>query len=401
MFDVAVIGGGPAGLWASRRLALGGANVALVDGSHPREKPCGGGVTARALALIGSSVATLTRGVPIESAAFEHGTRRAVVTLADARHELRLAVVSRRDFDGHLLALAEDAGVDVHRTRTVDLSRAGSAWRIETRAGVLDAHWVIGADGPGSLVRRRLSTPFAREDLSIASGFYVHGVSSRQVDISFETDPAGYLWSFPRPDHLAVGACAQADQTSSARLLAMTARWLDRHVDGGRRERYSWPIPSLRARTLERERPSGDRWMLIGDAAGLVDPITREGIFFALTSANLAADSLLKAKDPAAAYAAQLRAGILAELILAARLKARFFRPEFMGLLVSALQRSARIRAVMADLVAGEQPYHTLRRRLLKTFELRLMLELFGGRQPPAAERAPGFDHKDTKTLRH
>jgi flavin-dependent dehydrogenase len=361
--------------------------VALVDGSHPREKPCGGGVTGRALALIGSSVGSLANSVAIEAASFEHMARLATVGLAGA-HDLRLAVVSRREFDGHLLTLAERAGADVHRTRAVDLRATGSGWRIETRAGALDAGWVIGADGPGSLVRRRVATPFAREDLSIASGYFVHGVSSRQVDISFETDPAGYLWSFPRPDHLAAGTCAQADETSSEQMLAATARWLDRHVSGGRRERYSWPIPSLRVETLRRERPSGDRWMLAGDAAGLVDPITREGIFFALTSGELAAKSLLEGADPSAAYAARLRTEIYEELILAARLKARFFRPEFMALLVSALQRSARIRAVMADLVAGEQPYKTLRRRLLKTFELRLMLELFG-RQPLAAERSP------------
>jgi flavin-dependent dehydrogenase len=123
--------------------------------------------------------------------------------------------------------------------------------------------------------------------------------------------------------------------------------------------------------------------MLVGDAAGLVDPITREGIFFALASADLAAASLLAGDDPARHYRARVRADIYAELVLAARLKARFFRPHFMGLLVSALQRSGRIRDVMADLVAGDQPYHSLKRRLLQTFELRLMLELFGRR--PAA----------------
>ena len=117
---------------------------------------------------------------------------------------------------------------------------------------------------------------------------------------------------------------------------------------------------------------------MAGDAAGLVDPITREGIFFALTSGDYAAASLLEGRDPATAYATRLRDTIYAELILAARLKARFYRPQFMALLVSALQRSARIRAIMADLVAGEQPYGTLRGRLIRTFEWRLMFELFG-----------------------
>ncbi|HEY0873996.1 MAG TPA: NAD(P)/FAD-dependent oxidoreductase [Vicinamibacterales bacterium] len=376
--DVAVIGAGPAGAWAATCLAAGGATVALIDGSHPREKPCGGGVTGRALALLGGSAGPLAQGVPIESASFEHRGRVISMPLDESGPDFRLAVVSRRVFDGHLVERASLAGARVLTTRAVDVRREGHNWRVTTRGADVTARWVIGADGPGSLVRRRVSTPFERADLSIAAGHYVHGRTSRRIDIAFEDSPRGYLWSFPRPDHLAVGTCAQADETTSADLLRITEAWLDRHVDGGSRERYSWPIPSLRASTLARECPSGEGWLLAGDAAGLVDPITREGIFFALTSGEYAAASILEDRDPAAAYATRLRDTIYAELILAARLKARFYRPHFMALLISALQRSARIRAIMADLVAGEQPYSTLRRRLIATFEWRLMFELFG-----------------------
>ena len=376
--DVVIVGAGPAGSWAAARLAEGGAAVALVDGSHPREKPCGGGVTGRALSILGSSVGELADGVPIQSARFAYHDRLLTMPLSEAGQALRLAVVSRRTFDGHLLQRAERAGARVHSTRVTDVVRGSKGWTVSTRHGALDARWIIGADGPGSLVRRRVSSPFQRSDLSIAAGYYVHGATSRQIDIAFEEDPPGYLWSFPRPDHLAVGACAQADVSTTTRLLRLSDDWIDRNVSGGTRERYSWPIPSLRIETLERERPAGEGWLLAGDAAGLVDPITREGIFFALMSAEHAADSLLRHADPAAAYTARLCDTIYSELIVAARLKARFFRPKFMALLLSALRRSSRIRAVMSDLVAGEQPYHTLRRRLLATLEVRLMLELFG-----------------------
>jgi flavin-dependent dehydrogenase len=116
--------------------------------------------------------------------------------------------------------------------------------------------------------------------------------------------------------------------------------------------------------------------MLVGDAAGLVDPITREGIFFALVSAEHAAASLGgRAAD--VEYARRLNDTVYAELIRAAQLKARFFRPELLALLVGALKRSAGVRAIMADLVAGRQTYAGLRRRLLGTLEWRLMLELF------------------------
>lgn len=381
LVDVAIVGAGPAGAWAATRLAAAGATVALIDGSHPREKPCGGGVTGRALAVLGDRSGRLAEGVAISSASFEHRHRIVRMPLGGADAGMRLSVVARRVFDSYLVDRASAAGAKLLTTRAIDLRRDGTTWHVTTRDGSVKAGWVIGADGPGSLVRRRVSRPFDRADLSIAAGYYVHGRTSQHIDIAFEDHPRGYLWSFPRPDHLAVGTCAQADETTSADLLRITEAWLARNGDGGTRQRYGWPIPSLRTETLEHERPSGERWLLAGDAAGLVDPITREGIFFALTSGDHAAASILEDRDPAAAYATRLRDTIYAELIAAARLKARFYRPQFMALLISALQRSARIRGIMADLVAGEQPYGTLRRRLVGTFEWRLMFELFGLRR--------------------
>ena len=111
--------------------------------------------------------------------------------------------------------------------------------------------------------------------------------------------------------------------------------------------------------------------MLVGDAAGLVDPITREGIFFALRSADLAADALLAGVAPPRVTAAASAPRSTPSSLRAARLKARFFQPHFIALLVWRSSRSGRIRAVMADLVAGRQTYRGLRRRLLATFELR------------------------------
>jgi flavin-dependent dehydrogenase len=106
-------------------------------------------------------------------------------------------------------------------------------------------------------------------------------------------------------------------------------------------------------------------------------PITREGIFFAVQSAEMAAEALVNGRRQPESYVDRLRGEIHGELLRAARLKSRFFRPHFIELLLRGLDRSARIRNVMADLVAGRQTYAGLRRRLLGTFELRLMLELF------------------------
>ena len=102
-----------------------------------------------------------------------------------------------------------------------------------------------------------------------------------------------------------------------------------------------------------------------------MDPITREGIFFAIASGQWVAEALATG-DAASAYESRVQDQAIAELARAARLKAGFFRPAFAGLMMRALRESAAIRSVMADLVAGRQSYASLKWRLLKTFELGL-----------------------------
>jgi geranylgeranyl reductase family protein len=378
-YDVAIVGAGPAGSWAGYRLATHGARVALIDGSHPREKPCGGGITGRALELIRGAVRPDSlSAVSIRTAVFAAAGRSADVALSDnQRGAGTLAIVARREFDGALLLAAQRAGAAHVNARASAIERTPHGWRIAAGSRHVTSSWLIGADGAASLVRRRVAQPFPRAELSVATGFFVRGLTSAGIDIDFDETPTGYVWSFPRADHLAVGACGQADVVSAPSLLARSERWIRRHLTAdASMERYSWPIPSLSERALLAERASGDRWMLAGDAAGLVDPITREGIYFALLSAEHAADSL-RAASPAAMYAKRLRDSIYDELIRAARLKARFFRPELLSLLVRALQRSGRVRTIMSDLVCGRQPYAGLRRRLIATCELGLMRELF------------------------
>jgi flavin-dependent dehydrogenase len=363
----------------ARCLAVRGARVALIDGSHPREKPCGGGVTGRALALVRSAVAATSLPlVSVESATFAAGGRCAAVALVEhERDRDALAVVPRRDFDGALFAAAADAGASIVADRASGFERTADGWLVTAGGKRLTASWLIGADGANSAVRKQVSSAFSRADLSIATGYFVRGTTGADVAIDFDDSPTGYVWSFPRADHLAVGACGQADSTSAPSLLARSLRWINAHVPKRDSEdRYSWPIPSLRARTIEAEQPSGDRWMLVGDAAGLVDPITREGIYFALLSGELAAASLSGA-SAAAEYGRRLRETVYDELHRAARLKAGFFRPELLALLIRALNRSARVRHIMADLVSGNQTYEGLKRRLVATLEVRLMFELF------------------------
>lgn len=349
-------------------LAKHGARVTLFDASHPREKPCGGGVTGRALALVADAIdPTAFRRTTIRSAQFRVRDGAASVALDDDA----LAVASRTEFDAALLDAAQRTGAILERSRVTDVRIDVGRVYLETSAGQRRADFVIGADGVNSLVRRRVASPFRRDQLSVATGFFAHGVTSREIVIEFVADPPGYIWSFPRPGHLAIGICADANAgVTSAQLRARTAAWIRETglADGAALEPYSWPIPALCARDAEALTLSGPRWHLVGDAAGLVDPITREGIYFALASGEWAAESLL-ADARTSRYASRVADTAGAELVRAARFKAGFFRPAFITMMMRALEQSPAIRAVMADLVAGRQSYSTLKWRLLKTFD--------------------------------
>lgn len=130
-----------------------------------------------------------------------------------------------------------------------------------------------------------------------------------------------------------------------------------------------------------------------GDAAGLVDPINRERIFFALQSGAFAAETLASGRSrPDRCYSDRVQAVIACDLARAARIKAGFFRPPFTRLLIDALGRSDRIRAVMADLIAGTQSYRSLQWRLAKTLEAGLLWRLLRMRMTREGfERFEGF----------
>jgi len=379
---IAIIGAGPAGAMAAVRLARAGASVMLFDPSHPREKPCGGGLTGRALALVSDVIDIQSLpAVVVKSATVEGPGRSAHVALVDrgATPGSSLLVLSRAVFDRALVEAAVAAGARLVPEKAVDVTRHLGRMTVRTNHREYGIDHVLGADGATSIVRKKLARPFARAELSIAAGFFVHGAAASDIAVKTTSEQPGYLWSFPRPDHLAIGICAAATHHATSGVLrAQSAQWIEQHGlhRNTRLTPYAWPIPSIGYQARGDVTMGGDGWMLLGDAAGLVDPLTREGIYFALLSGRWAADALTANAGPgpraAAAYADRMLREIHPELVRAARLSRLFFTPAFSSLFVRALDQSGGIRDVFVDLVGGIQPYRGLRRRLLATHEWRL-----------------------------
>jgi len=385
--DVLIVGAGPAGAVAARRLARGGASVRLIDESHPREKPCGGGLTERCVAMAGDALARVPHvavnrvrfeSPPVGRDPYPPAPRRPpsiTVEIPRARAggaSSSLVVVSRLAFDQALVDDAREAGADLIPERAVDAHADDGAVWVTTRRRRWRGRFLIGADGANSLVRRRLHRPFPPACWSLATGVFAGGASSADIVVRFVRSPPGYIWSFPRTDHLAIGICAPADAARVSELRGHLDRWLGLQAFARARplKPYSWPIPSLPAGAWADGVPVGPRWLLAGDAAGLVDPLTREGIFHAMRSGELAADALLGAKtSPAQAYARAVQDELVSELVLSARARGTFFSPIVTRLWIDVIRESPRVRSLALRTVVGAVGYYHLRRRAVAALE--------------------------------
>jgi flavin-dependent dehydrogenase len=366
--EIAVVGAGPAGSFCALRLARAGHRVTLFDASHPREKPCGGGLTPGAFARHPE----LARLRPL-------GRPAAHVTLrGPAGEEVRVAlpspivVFARQSLDGALLGTALDAGAGLRRERVRDVAvrPAGVDLATDRSSGGFD--FVVGADGAASVVRRRLTgaRPGGRASFATA-GFHVHGLPERELQIEFFPDLRGYLWIFPRGDHASVGIAAPVHRANGTELRARVLEALARRHPGSLalpRVPFAAAIPCATPRRARRPALGGPRFALVGDAADQNDAITGEGIAHALDSAALVAESLHEhgPLDAARAYAGRWMRGPGRELALAARWAARFVRPASVAWFLRLARDRAWARSVMADCLACEQPYSTLGRRALR-----------------------------------
>ena len=357
---VAVVGAGPAGSLLAFHLARDGASVSVFDASHPREKPCGGGVTGKALALLPAAPADDPLPARwVDACDFESGSGEAV-RLQLARP---VAVCARLELDAWLLRQAVTAGALHVAERVVEVDASGL---LRTGAGRSDSFdLIVGADGAGSLVRRTFLAPVPPERLMMAVGWFARGTSPMVVRFTPGLD--GYLWVFPRPDHVGVGICAPLASVPTRDMLRRLEAEATRHFPAlvdDEAGRYAHTIPSVSADPQSLLEIAGERWALVGDAAALADPITGEGIYYALRSAIVLAETL-RAEGSVARYPAGCLDAFGHDLRKAAALRDRFYAPGFARRMIKYAARSSAIRNVLADLVLGEQGYVGLKRRLL------------------------------------
>jgi flavin-dependent dehydrogenase len=282
-----------------------------------------------------------------------------------------ILIYSRFDLNRMLLERAERAGARIEKARVTEMTRTGAGWQLKTKSGTMAADFCIVATGARNPLRD-VGTELTGSDAMSALGYYVPGERD-QIDIQFLPGLEGYIWVFPRCGHLSVGICGKGEPAQALRKR-LEAYMVERGISWKGASFYSHLLPSLETPSWKRNRVAGDGWMAVGDAAGLVDPITGEGLYYAIRSGDLAAQSLLADAghaENALQYRRLLRRDFAADLEFGSRLAKRVFLGRFlMGTvpqrMVEFTRRSPRFAGVMQDLFAGKQPYLGLKRRLLR-----------------------------------
>jgi len=322
-YDVIVVGSGPAGACAAWRLAKAGLAVAVVEKAVlPRYKTCGGGIVGRAMQTLPVNVRHVaeqdchTAQLNVLDAGLSFTTHRSTPIVS-------MTMRSRFDFD--ILSAAQSAGAAVHERCAVEnVSCHGDFVTIVTNGGAMRARFVVATDGALSTVARKMGLADGR--VLIPALEYEVTVSRDRLDafhgvarFDFGLPPHGYAWAFPKQRHLSIGVLSMAQQGSD--LKQAMARYLDLLGGGSvtQIERHGFVLP-----IRPRRGPFIDKHiLLVGDAAGFADPVTGEGISFAIRSGLLAAQALIDGQfDEESVRSAYTRS--LAETILPELQRGRF-----------------------------------------------------------------------------
>ncbi|GAA4347739.1 NAD(P)/FAD-dependent oxidoreductase [Angustibacter luteus] len=359
LWDVAVVGAGPAGVAAAVAARRAGASVLLLDRAHfPRDKACGDGIADQVLAQLadlGVDVAEVTAGFPALQRIRLTSPGGAVT---EGRMGRPVHVIPRQVFDARLVAQAVRLGAELrrYRVRTVDVDRDGVTLDDGAREGGLRARVLIGADGVGSAVRRAIGAPHpAAGQTAIAIRGYATAdpladppdpaSEATQVIVMTRAHWPAYAWSFPIGDgraNVGYGQLLRGEAVSREQLLEGMHRLLPGL--GAVQDLRAAHLPLSPGRA---PLPDG-RVLLVGDALGLVNPLSGEGIMQAVVSGALAGRAAATAADPGRAYRDALHRR-LGRHLRDARLLQRLNR--WPAVLDAGARASAKDRVVFDDLI--------------------------------------------------
>ncbi|PTA44938.1 geranylgeranyl reductase family protein [Micromonospora sp. RP3T] len=287
IWDLVVVGGGPAGLSAARAAARAGVRTLVVErATHPRYKTCGGGLIGTSLAEAGDVIEVPAQD-RVDRVTFTRDGRRAFTR----RHaEAVITMIRREEFDDRLRAAAVSAGVEVREGVAVRaVEQDPDEVRLRLADGeVVRARAVVGADGSSGVTARHVRVRFRQVDLGLELELPVPAVERDRwrgrVLLDWGRVPGSYAWVFPKGDRLTVGVIsARGDgERTRAYLRDFVARL---GLSGIAPEHDSGHLTRCRADDSPLRH---GRVLVVGDAAGLLEPWSREGISYALRSGRLA-----------------------------------------------------------------------------------------------------------------
>jgi geranylgeranyl reductase family protein len=363
LYDVAVVGSGPAGAMSALSLAREGVRVVVIEKENlPRRKTCGGGVVRKARELLPVEV---TGAIERECHVAEVNLVSAPLHFTSKREEPMVSMTMRENFDFLLISAAKEAGAEVReRCLVQDVSIHADKVEVVTNNGSLFSGFVVAADGAKSIVAKKsgwketrnlapaLECEVAVSDESLES-------LSGAVRFDFGLIPSGYAWTFPKKDHLCMGVLSM--RPGPMKLNRIFEQYLELiNLDGVltiKRRGSLIPVSPRKDGFVQ------NKVLLTGDAAGLVDPVLGEGITSAILSGMIAAKALLQgALDEGkvkAFYEYELSRKILQELRLGRALAKLIY--DYPGLLrrLLALYGQEFTEAV-TDVVTGEKTYKKL-----------------------------------------
>jgi flavin-dependent dehydrogenase len=361
---IGIVGGGPAGAYAAWEAARLGHDVTFFDHRAPWEKPCGGGVTVKAQ----SDFPWLAEIAPLARAVVDFRFRSPGDRTVEVTCPRPTLIFPRAVLDEEIRRRAEAGGARRVARKVQRIEGGGvGGWEIEAQGERYAFDLLVGADGAISRTRELVVPEFPGFQNSITSGFLIPARIAR-IETKFFHDARGYLWFFPRRDHLSVGLCLWDGRGAEVggretrnRLVAILGEYFP-ELDPASGKGYGAFIPTIIDPTCWRVARGGRDWALVGDAGGFVDAITGEGIYYALKSARAWARALANGEPER--YDEEWRDEFGEELSKASALVHRFYHPGFIERVVRWGTSSREIRIVLADLVMGTQSYVTLRRRL-------------------------------------